>query len=223
MSQKEPPEEFTCHPECLKRSYWRKVLVEIEEEIVGLRPGQLTELVLAVLEAERDEWKRDQPATSIGRKGAIQMYLRSWDPPDIDSLFGFEHGATDKVIADAQIHPRAQDVVAAHLEGASPAQISRECRIGIAAVISLLESIGEEPHRVRDLTKSAHANRTILRLYDDLKRNGSKQIYKQIAARLDMPEHQVRSRLAYARRTGRLSDPPLPNSNIRRRKPRAAQ
>ena len=216
MGQEETTEEFTCHPDCLKRSYWRRVFLEVEEEIAGLRPGQLVELVLAVCEAEESAWKRDRPATSIGRKGAIQMYLRSWDPPDIDSLFGFEHGTTAKVVADAQIHPRAQDVVAAHLEGSSPAQISRECKIGYAAVVSLLESIGEEPHRVRDLAKSGEINRAIQKRYEQ------GWGYQQIADHLGVSDTKVKNRIQYLRRKGQIEQPPRANSNVHRR-PRAAE
>lgn len=214
MGSGDPPNgSFRCHPECLKRSYWRRVLLEIEEEIHGLRPGQYTELVLAVEEAELESWWGDRPASKVGRRAAVELWLRGWTADQVDVAFGFPHGATEKVVEGASIHARAQEVVAGHLDGHSPSRISRDHGVGIPTVLSILRTIGEEPHRVRDLVKSGDVNRAIQKRYED------GWSYKQIAEHLNITESKVRQRLQYLRRKGRLEGPPRSEG---RRRPRAA-
>jgi hypothetical protein len=207
-------EVFNCHPECLKRSYWRKVVLEIHEDILGMRTGQLTELILAVEHAEAERWHPDRPrpATPVGRKKALELFLRGCDEWTIDSTLGFPHGATAKVVADAHVHPRAQDVVAAHLDGKSPSRISRDCGVALGTVLGILKSVGEEPHRVRDLAKSGDVNRAIQRRYEE------GWSYKRIAEHLGIEESKVKSRLQYLRRKGRIEEPPRRNSNLNRRR-----
>lgn len=201
---------FRCHPECLKRSYWRRVLLEIEEEIRGLRPGQFVELVLAVDEAESTTWWPDRPATNVGRQAAVELFLRGWAEPEIDRAFGFPHGATVKILAGSRIHPKARDVVAAHLTGDAPSRISRDLGVGIPTVCNILRSIGEEPHRVRDLAKSGDVNRAVKQRYED------GWSYRQIAEHLGISESSVRQRLQYMRRKGRIEGATRPGSPRRR-------
>jgi hypothetical protein len=202
---------FRCHPECLKRSYWRRVLLEIEEEIRGLRPGQFVELVLAVDEAESESWWGDRPASKIGRKAAVELFLRGWLEPEIDQAFGFPHGATAQVLEESRIHPKARDIVAAHLEGDPPSRISRDVSVGMAAIYDVLGSIGEEPHRVRDLAKSADINRAVKRRYEE------GWSYRQTAEHLGITEQSVRQRIQYMRRKGRIEQPPRESGRRRLR------
>jgi DNA-binding CsgD family transcriptional regulator len=216
MGQGDGAGEFRCHPECLKRSYWRRVLLEIEEDILGMRTGQLTELILAVEHAEAEGWHPDRPrpATPVGRKKALELYLRGSDDWTIDSTLGFPHGATAKVVADSHVHPRAREVVAAHLGGKSPSRISRDCGVAIGTVLGILESIGEEPHRLRDLAKSGDLNRAIQRRYEE------GWSYKRIAEHLGIEESKVRNRLQYLRRKGRIEGELRAQANVHRRKRR---
>lgn len=217
MGQEDPPSgPFNCHPECLKRSYWRRVFLEVEEEIRGLRPGQFVELVLAVDEAESETWWPDRPASKIGKKAAVELFLRGWAEPEIDRAFGFPHDATERVLAESRIHPRARDVVAAHLEGDPPSRISRDWNVGIPTVYDVLGSIGEQPHRVRDLAKSGDVNRAVKRRYEE------GWSYRQIADHLGISERVVRQRLQYMRKKGRIDQAPRTGANVRRR-PRAAE
>lgn len=204
---------FRCHPECLKRSYWRRVLLEIEAEIHGLTLGQYAELVLAVDDAESETWWEDRPATPIGRKAAVELWVRGWSADQTDTAFGFPHGATERVLEEARMHPKARDVVAAHLDGDPPSRISRDAGVGIPTVMSILEGIGEKPHRLRDREKGADLNRAIQRLY------GDGRSYREIADRLGISESNVRQRLQYLRRKGRLEGPPRTAAS---RRPRAA-
>lgn len=212
-----PNGSFHCHPECLKRSYWRRVLLEIEEEIRGLRPGQFVELILTVEEAESESWWPDRPATKAGKRAAIELFLRGWAEPQIDQALGFPHGATGRVVEESRIHPKASDIVAAHLQGDPPSRISREVAVGIPTVMSILEGIGEEPHRIRDLAKSSDVNRAIQKRYED------GWSYQRIAAHLGIPESKVRSRLQYLRKKGRLTLPPRDHGRGRRRRPGPAE
>lgn len=235
MGQEDLPNgKFECHPECLKRSYWRRVLLEIEEEIRGMRPGQFADLVIAVEKAEvqaladlgnltkfddpdipvKSWW--DRPNTEVGRNAAIELWMRDFTPDQIDIAFGFPHGATEQLVEKARIHRKAREVVAAHLNGHSPSRISRDLRIGIPTVCELLRRIGEEPHTVRNLAKSADVNRAIQRRYEE------GWGYRQIAEHLGITESKVRQRLQYLRRKGRIDAPVRASSNVRRR-PRAAE
>lgn len=193
--------QFYCHPACLQRAYWRRVFVEVEAEIRGLRPGQLIELILAVEEAEAETWWQDRPATRTGRRVAVELSLRGWPDDVIDSTLGFPHGATAQVVAGA-LHPKGKQVVAAHLEGDSPSRISRDLGVGIATVLRILEGIGEEPHRARDLVKSGDHNRAIQRRYEE------GWSYARIAEHLGISETKVKSRIQYLRKKGRIALPP---------------
>lgn len=226
------PEPFKCHPECLKRSYWRRVFLEVEEDISGLRTGRLVELVIAVedaeaawvLESELKEWTEQPiPRTRIGQNAAIELWLRGWAEWTIDATFGFPHGATDRVLDKFHLHPRAQDVVAAHLEGHPPSRISRDLKVARKTIDGILESIGEVGHQVRPRAASAVTNHAVIALYEDLRRRGHKKIYAEIARRTGITEQSVRSRLQYARQKGKITDPPLSRSNVKRRLPRAAE
>lgn len=205
---------FRCHPECLKRSYWRKVFLEVEEEIRGLRPGQFVELVLAVEEAEAETWWGDRPATRVGKRATTELYLRGWADGQIDQAFGFPHGATTRVVEESRVHAKGREVVAAHLNGDAPSRISRDHGVGIPTVTDILAAIGEEPHRIRDLARSADVNRAIQRRYEE------GWSYKQIADHLGITEQKVRSRLQYLRKKGRIDQPVRPAA---RRRPRAAE
>jgi DNA-binding CsgD family transcriptional regulator len=233
-------EPFKCHPECTKRSYWRGLLVEIQAEASCLTPGRLVDLILAVVEAEAEEWDRARsitehaptfeewrdrtaPASPTGRKVAIELWLRGWTEWLIDSTLGYPHGTTERVLAGSRFHPKARDVVAAHLEGHTPSRISRDLKIARPTIDGILESIGEVGHQVRSRAASAVTNHAVIALYEDLRRSGSKKIYEQIATKLGITEQSVRSRLQYARRKGKITDPPLPRSNVKRRRPRAAE
>lgn len=207
---------FRCHPECLKRSYWRKLFVEVEEEIRGLRPGQFVELVLAVEKAEvealaesdeRSWW--DRPNSAVGRAAAVELFIRGWTEDQIDTAFGFPHGTTDRIVANSRIHPRSREIVAAHLQGDSPSRISRDHKVGIPTVGEIIRGIGEEPHTIRDLAKSAEVNRAIQKRYEE------GWGYRQIAEHLDITEQKVRARLQYLRRKGRLAVPPRVNRRKR--------
>jgi len=209
---------FHCHPECLKRSYWRKLFVEVEEEIRGLRPGQFVELVLAVEKAElqalaesdeRSWW--DRPNTAVGRSAAVELYVRGWTEDQIDTAFGFPHGTTDRIIANSRIHPKSREIVAAHLVGDPPSRISRDHKVGIPTVCEILRGIGEEPHTIRNLAKSADINRAIQRRYAE------GWGYRQIAEHLNITESKVRNRLQYLRRKGRIDQPPRGSQGQRRR------
>lgn len=233
-------ESFTCHPECLKWSYWRRMFLEVGAEVSGLQPGRLVELTLAVMGAEAAAWDQARtmtehaptykewldgsvPATRIGRKVAVELWLRGWGEWMIDVTLGFPHGATERILADSRFHPKAQEVVAAHLDGHPPSRISRDLKVARPTIDGILESIGEVGHQVRPRAVSAVTNHEVIRLYEDLRRAGSKNIYSQIAAKLGISEQNVRSRLQYARKKGRITDPPLPRSNVKRRRPRAAE
>ncbi len=210
---------FRCHPECLKRSYWRKLFLEVEEEIRGLRPGQFVELVLAVEKAEvqalaesdeRSWW--DRPNTPVGRAAAVELFIRGWSEAQIDMAFGFPHGTTDRIIGNSRIHPRSREIVAAHLLGDSPSRISRDHNVGIPTVCEILRGIGEEPHTIRNLAKSADTNRAVKRRYEE------GWSYRQIADHLDITEQAVRQRLQYMRRKGRIDQPPRGESGGGRRR-----
>ncbi len=222
---------FRCHPECLKRSYWRKLFLEVEEEIRGLRPGQFVELVLAVEKAElqalaesdeRSWW--DRPNTAVGRAAAVGLFIRGFAEDQIDMAFGFPHGTTGQIIAKSRIHPKSREIVAAHLLGDPPSRISRDHGIGIPTITGILADIGEEPHVIRNLAKSAVTNHAVINLYEDLRRTGANdgRIYAEIARRTGISVQSVRARLQYARKKGRITDPPLDRSNVKRRRPRAA-
>lgn len=208
--------QFSCHPECLKRSYWRRVFLEVEEEIRGLRPGQLVELVLVVEEAESEVWWQDRPATRAGRRVAVELSLRGWGGTTIDATFGFPHGATDQVLAETRLHPRARDMVAAHLEGHAPSRISRDQGVGLTTVLGILERIGEEPHRMRDLARSGDHNRAIQKRYEE------GWSYQRIAEHLGISETQVKNRIQYLRKKGRIESPPRARSNVHGRRLRTA-
>lgn len=216
--------EIRCHPEALKWDYLRRVLVEVEEEVLGLRMGQLVELILAVDEAEAaavtSKWATfpppDPPASDVGRKTAVELYIRGWEPDTVDCRFGFPHGATQRVLDRAHIHPKAREVVARHLAGHPPSRISRMTNTGISTVIGILEGIGETPHRILDRAKSEDINRTLIRLYNE----GRSERY--MAAQLGIEKTKVKSRLQYLRKHGKIDRTPRPNSNVGRRKPRAA-
>lgn len=227
MGQDQSPAPFECHPECLKRSYWRRVFLEVEEDISGLRPGRLIELVIAVENAEAawclaskfKEWHdHPVPRTRVGQSAAIELWLRGWAEWTIDATFGFPHGATDRILAESRLHRRAQEVVFAHLDGHPPSRISRDLRVARKTIDGILERIGEEPHEVRNRAASAVTNHAVISLYEDLRRSGSKNIYAQIASRLGISESSVRSRLQYARKKGKITDPPLARSNMKRRR-----
>lgn len=206
-------QQFYCHPACLQRSYWRRMAVEIEEEIRGLQPGQLVELFLIVEEAEAEVWWRDKPATRAGKKVAVELSLRGWSDDMVDATFGFPHGATERVLRDAQVHPQARAVVAAHLEGLPPSRIARDCGVGLPTVLRILASVGEEPHRARDLVKSEDHNRAIQRRYEE------GWSYQRIAEHLGISETKVKSRIQYLRKKGRIESPPRAHSNVRYRVP----
>ena len=225
-------EPFKCHPECLKRSYWRRVFLEVEEDISGLRTGRLVELVIAVedaeaawvIESELKEWTEQPiPRTRVGQHAAIELWLRGWTQWTVDATFGFPHGATDLVLDKFNLHPKAQEVVAAHLEGHPPSRISRDLNVARKTIDGILESIGEVGHQVRPRAASAVTNHAVIALYQDLRRSGGTKIYEQIATKLGISEQSVRSRLQYARRKGKITEPPLPRSNVKRRRPRAAE
>lgn len=232
VDQDRGPEPFKCHPECLKWSYWRRLTLEIKQEIAGLRTGQLAEMVVAVEEAEAAwclessfaEW-RDQPIprSQIGKQKATELWLRGWSENLIDSTLGFPHGSTAMVLGESRLHAQARDVVAAHLEGNPPSRISRDYKVARKTIDGILESIGEVGHQVRPRAASAVTNHAVITLYDDLRRRGAKNIYAEIARRTGISEQQVRARLQYARKKGRITEPPLPRSNLKRRGLRAAE
>ena len=60
----------------------------------------------------------------------------------------------------------------------------------------------EEPHRVRNLAKSADVNRAIKRRYEE------GWSYREIAEHLCITESSVRQRLQYMRRRGQINQPP---------------
>jgi transposase len=211
---------FRCHPKCLEWSYIRRCLIGLAEDISGLRPGQFADLVVEVeraeLQAEADRstltrfddpdtavaswW--DRPATDIGRAAAVELYVRGWDGDQVDTAFGFPHGATQRVIDRTRVHPKARDIVAAHLDGYSPSRISRDMGVGIPTVCEILRRIGEQPHVIHDRARSADINRAVQKRYEE------GWGYRQIADHLNLTESQVRNRLQYLRRKGRITQPP---------------
>lgn len=221
--QDDDPEPFRCHPNCTW-DYMRRVAARIEtEDSVGLSIGQMVDLVLAVDQAEREEWRRDRPATETGRKTAVNLALRGLAPSAVDVLFGFNPGTTDRLLEAARLHPRTREVIAAHVGGDSASKIGRDLGLARSTIELILRYIGEEPRAIRNMARSADINHAVIRLYLDLRRSGSKNIYHQIAQRLDISETNVRARLQYARKQGKLTDPPLARSNVKRRRPRAAE
>lgn len=188
-----------------------------------MRPGRLVDLMLAVRNAEAAArwpdfeggvpscWWPDRPATQIGRQAVVELHLWRFDDAQIDSMFGFPDGTSTSVLAAARIHPKAHEIIEAHLKGHSPSRISRDWSVGIPTINDILKSIGEEPNKVRNLAKSADVNLAVKRLYEQ----GAS--YREIADRLDITESNVRQRLQYMRRKGRIEGPPRDG-----RPPRAA-
>lgn len=184
-----------------------------------MTPGRLADLVLTVRKSEAaaqwpdhegvpSGWWPEQPATETGRWAVLELHLREFGHSQIDAIFGFPRGTARSVVTSGKLHPRARQIVAAHFDGKSPSRISRDVGVNISTICELLDKIGEEPHRVRDLAKSSDLNRAVIRLYEELRGKNAERIYQQIADRLGISVTDVRNRVAYARRKGRISLPP---------------
>lgn len=221
VGEPQPNRSFTCHPKCLEWSYLRRMILGLLEDISGLHPGRVVELILTVDEAESESWWADRPVSRIGQKTTVELHLRGWSDEEIERAFGFPHGAVARVISESKIHSKAREVVNAQLEGHPPSRISRDLKIGIPTIYNILESIGEEPNRIRNLAKSEDINRTIVRMYEELRARNAKNIQRRIADQVGLPESTVKTRIQYLRKKGRISTPPM--STVRARKPRAAE
>ena len=67
-------DEFGCHPACLQRSYWRRLLLDVEAEIRGLGAGELVDLVL-----DADE-KAERARSGTASGEAVEVVLARCPP-----------------------------------------------------------------------------------------------------------------------------------------------